>query len=124
VGAGANYSKKMTGHEYFNLRRNFHDIKNRLVPIFPFGRRKHARRIVEDCSVRCASKKWICPGKVLDISEGGVKVDMEVRPEITQNIELFMTDESGLQLKKKAVVVWYIRKSPPETGAIASLKYI
>ena len=81
-------------------------------------RRKHEREKVTDCHVNCLSSKWSCESEALDISEGGMRLDMEEVPAIGDEIELHMTCESGRALNRKAVVVWFIKKSPPQIGSM------
>ena len=89
-----------------------------------FFRRKHKREKISECFVECSSGRWNCNGQTLDISEGGMRVEMEEVPDMNEEIELFMRCESGRQLNKRAVVVWFIKKVPPEVGSLVGLKFI
>lgn len=89
-----------------------------------FNRRKHERIPVVDCTVRCSSGNWACTGQVVNLSEGGMRVDMEEVPAMHAELDLSMTCESGRRLNRKAVVVWFIKKVPPEVGAMVGLQFI
>lgn len=89
-----------------------------------FSRRKHEREKVTDCTFECSSEDWSCNGYVVNLSDGGMKVDLEDVPVMNREIEIFMACESGKKLNKRAVVAWFIEKTKPETGAVAGLKFI
>lgn len=88
-----------------------------------FFKRKFEREIVKDCVVDCSSSGWTCSGQTVDLSEGGMRLEMEIIPNIHEKVELYMNCESGRQLNKKAIVVWFIKKERPEEGAIVGLKF-
>jgi len=52
-----------------------------------------------------------------------VGLDIDEIPDTKDEIVLYMTDEKGREMKKKAVIVWFIRKTPPEIGAMVGVKF-
>ena len=99
-------------------------VFNRKGAAMIFNRRKHERIPVVDCMVQCSFGKRACTGQVLNLSEGGMRVDMEEVPAMHAEVSLSMTCENGRELNRKAVVVWFIKKVPPEVGAMVGLKFI
>jgi hypothetical protein len=89
-----------------------------------FNRRKHERALVKDYTVTCDSRSGSYAGQVMDISEGGMRVEMERVPAMHEKIILHMTDDNGLESTRKAVVVWFIVKTPPDVGAIVGIQFI
>jgi hypothetical protein len=88
-----------------------------------FNRRKHEREVVKDCEVDFMTNRWNCRGQVLDISDGGMRVDIDMVPEMHEEVQVSATLQGGRKLNKRAVVVWFLKKIPPETGAMVGLKY-
>jgi len=89
-----------------------------------FNRRKATRETISrECRVDCPKGNWSCSGKVLNMSQGGVGLDIDEIPDTKDEIVLYMTDEKGREMKKKAVIVWFIRKTPPEIGAMVGVKF-
>ncbi|MFH1490292.1 MAG: PilZ domain-containing protein [Pseudomonadota bacterium] len=89
-----------------------------------FKRRKFERETVTDCIVEFVPSGWKCHGEVHDISEAGMRVDIDQTPEMNEEAQLRMTCGSGRSLNKKAIVIWFIKKVPPEVGAMVGMKFI
>lgn len=88
--------------------------------------RKYKREKLENCEARLSTAEWSGIAQVIDISEGGMKIDIQETPYIKMHEEarLNVTLTSGQKLDKQAVVVWYMEKMTPETGSIIGLKFI
>lgn len=89
-----------------------------------FNRRTHEREVVTDCAIVFSTAGWKSYGYVQDISEGGMKVDIEEVPNMHEEVTISMTCDTGKKLDRKAMVIWLIKKTPPEVGALVGLKYI
>jgi c-di-GMP-binding flagellar brake protein YcgR len=89
-----------------------------------FRRRRFERIKLEDCVVECYCLGMTYQAKVADISEGGMKIDIEEPFNIHQEIELHMTCRDGKELRRRAAVVWFLEKTFPETGAFVGLRFI
>ena len=89
-----------------------------------FNRRKHERSTVEGQVVTCTSGRGSSAGRVMDVSEGGMRVDMDRVPAMHEEIQVHMTRDDGHESTRKAVVIWFIEKTPPGGGAIAGLQFI
>ncbi len=89
-----------------------------------FRRRKFERIKLEDCVVDCHCLGMNYQAKVVDLSEGGMKIDIEETFNIHQEMDLVMTCEEGRELKRKAIVVWFLEKIYPEKGAFVGLKFV
>ena len=89
-----------------------------------FRRRKFERIKLENCVVDCYCLGMKYQAKVVDLSDGGMKLDIEESFNIHQEMELVMTCEDGSELKRRAAVVWFLEKIYPETGAFVGLKFI
>jgi len=88
------------------------------------NRRKHERIAVKECIVEGYSMRWTCNGQVMDISDGGMRIDLDGVPEMHEEVQLYMTCVNGRELTRKAIVVWFIKKIPPEVGAMVGLQFI
>ena len=89
-----------------------------------FNRRKNKRKIVKGATVECDSKHFSCDGKVLNISDGGIALDIAGVPTGHEEFDLKIRYKNGKKLKKKAVVVWFIRKNAPDVGATVGMKFL
>ncbi|MFH1489239.1 MAG: PilZ domain-containing protein [Pseudomonadota bacterium] len=89
-----------------------------------FKRRKFERETVTDCTVEFVTSRWKSYGEVLDISEAGMRVYIDRTPEMHEAVQLNMTCGSGRSLNKKAIVIWFIKKVPPEVGAMVGMKFM
>ena len=78
---------------------------------------------MKDWTVFCVNGKWSSNGKVLDVSEGGMSVDMDHVPEMKQPVILHIRNGKK-ELTREAVVVWYIKHVPPAAGAMVGLQYM
>ena len=87
-----------------------------------FERRKNKRKKVEDRLVNCICSGSKFKAKVVDISEDGMKIDIKEPLGMDQEIDLFMEYEDGKELRRKAIVVWFMRKSHP-AGSRVGLKF-
>ena len=65
---------------------------------------------VTDRFVQCRWSGSEHRAKVIDISEGGLKIDIEEPLMMNQEIELSMEDDGGKSVNRKAVVVWFVWK--------------
>jgi len=89
-----------------------------------FNRRKHKRKNIESAKVECDSKHLSCEGKILNISDVGVALDIAGVPTGHEEFNLTIRYKNGKKLKQKAVVVWFIRKNAPDVGATVGMKFI
>jgi len=90
-----------------------------------FKNRKHPREAVSrECRVEGLSGTWAGKGKVLNISENGMGLELDEELQSKEKLRLYMTDESGEEMEKKAVIVWYINKIPPDKGTTLGLKFV
>lgn len=89
-----------------------------------FRRRKHKREQVTDCLIEGYSQEGAFDGKVVDLSDGGMKVNLAEVPDMTSPLTVYMTCASGRDIKKNAVVAWFVENMPPETGVLVGLKFI
>jgi len=63
---------------------------------------------VTDRFVQCRWSGSEYRARVIDISEGGLKIDIEEPLKMNQEIELVMEDDGGGSVVRKAVVVWFV----------------
>lgn len=90
-----------------------------------FSRRKQQRETVStECKVVCPVGKWSTNGTILNISEGGVGLELEQLPTTKDEVILFMTDEKGKEITRKANIAWFIYKTPPDSGATVGLNFM
>ena len=89
-----------------------------------FNRRKHKRKKIEGATVECESKHLSCVGTVLNVSDGGIALDIAGVPAGHEEFDLKITCKNGKKLKQKAVVIWFIRKNAPDVGATVGMKFI
>ena len=61
---------------------------------------------------------------VIGISELGMEIDIAEPPDLDGEIDLTMICENGKKLRKRANVVWFLKKIHPETGTFVGLKFI
>lgn len=88
-------------------------------------KRKHKRKnVLKYCAVECPSGKWSCKGKVRDISQGGMGVEILKIPDIKDKITLYMLGEDGGELIKKGIVAWFKRIPSPRVGSMMGLQFI
>jgi tetratricopeptide (TPR) repeat protein len=88
-----------------------------------FRRKKFERREPEVHVVDVVVSGSRHRAKVLDISEGGMKIEVEESLRINQEVDLLMTSEDGKELRRRASVVWFTLKSNPARSRVG-LKYI
>ncbi|MBN1106972.1 MAG: PilZ domain-containing protein [Deltaproteobacteria bacterium] len=88
-------------------------------------RRKHERKPVEPlyCSVESLSGGWCCGGKIKDMSEGGMGLEMLKVPTLRDEMVLYMIEEGGTQSVKKAFVAWARQKAPPGVSTLVGLQF-
>jgi tetratricopeptide (TPR) repeat protein len=77
------------------------------------GRKRRERRAfkrmeVTDRFVQCRWSGSEYQARLIDISEGGLKIDIEEPLQMNQEIELLMEDDWGKPVNRKAVVVWFV----------------
>ena len=89
-----------------------------------FNRRNNKRKNVKGATVECESKHLSCFGKILNISNSGIAIDIAGVPTGHEEFDLTIKYKNGKKLKQKAVVVWFIRKIAPDVGATVGMKYI
>jgi len=90
-----------------------------------FSKRKQKRETVSrECRLVCPLGKWSTTGTVINISEGGVGLEVQQLPTTKDEVILFITDENGKEISKKAIVAWFIHKIPPDPGATVGLNFI
>ncbi|MFC1821385.1 PilZ domain-containing protein [Thermodesulfobacteriota bacterium] len=89
-----------------------------------FNRRKFKRKNAKDATVECESRHLSCVGKILNISDGGIALDIAGVPTGHEEFDLTIKFKNGKKLKQKAVVVWFIRKNAPDIGATVGMRYI
>jgi hypothetical protein len=89
-----------------------------------FNRRKNKRKQLKGAAVECESKHLSCVGKVLNISDRGIALDIAGVPTGHEEFDLKIKYKNGKKLKQKAVVVWFIRKNAPDVGATVGMRYI
>jgi hypothetical protein len=89
-----------------------------------FNRRRYKRKNIKGATVECDSKHLSCDGKVLNIADGGVALDIAGVPAGHEEFDLTIKYKNGKKLKKKAVVVWFIRKNAPDVGATVGMRFI
>lgn len=63
---------------------------------------------VTDRFVQCRWSGVEYRARVIDISEGGLKIDIEEPLKMNQEIELVIEDDGGRSVVRKAVVVWFV----------------
>ncbi len=63
---------------------------------------------VTDRFVQCRWSGSEHRARVIDISEGGLKIDIEAPLEMNQEIELLMEDDGGRPVNRRAAVVWFV----------------
>jgi hypothetical protein len=91
--------------------------------MFP-KKRKHKRDMITGtCRVESPQGMWSCEGRVINISEGGMGIDIERVPGFNEEILVYMRDAGGRELSKRGVVAWFINKTPPEEGAMLGVKF-
>ena len=88
-----------------------------------FQRRKQTR-LIKDGEVLVCTRKWSGNAKVLDISEGGMRIDIEESADLYEEVTLDMIFEDGGQLSRSANIIWYVEKTAPQKGAILGLKFL
>ncbi|MEW6667435.1 MAG: PilZ domain-containing protein [Thermodesulfobacteriota bacterium] len=87
-------------------------------------RRRHQREPVEQyCSIECSSEGWFCGGKIRDISEGGMRVDMLKVPDVKSELLLYTIESEQRQSVRKAIVAWVMVRAAPWVGASAGLQF-
>lgn len=88
-------------------------------------RRKHKREsVIKACRVESSSGKWSCDGRVLNVSEGGIGLDIEMVTYPKDQVVVYMTGDDGKELIRTGLVAWFISKTPPEEGATIGLKFL
>ena len=87
-------------------------------------RREQIREPISDCEVHVSSWQWTKKAKVLDISEGGMKIDIEESADLYEEVTLNMICEDGRKLSRDAIVIWLIDKVTPQKGAFIGLKFL
>jgi len=92
--------------------------------VISFKRRKFRRLKVINCVVNCIDSDKEYQAEVIDLSERGMKIDIEEPLVLYLKVNLFMTCEDGKELEKKAEVVWFIKKTYPEKGIYTGLRFI
>jgi c-di-GMP-binding flagellar brake protein YcgR len=89
------------------------------------NRRKHEREpVLRYCAIECSLQRWSCRGKIRDISDGGIGVEVLKAPDIRDEIKLYMFDEKGRQLVKDAVVAWCSKNAAPGLGSMVGLQFV
>ena len=81
------------------------------------------RTKVVNCIVNCIDSDKEFQAEVIDISKQGMKIDIKESLVPNRKVNLFMTCEDGKELEKKAEVVWFIKKTYPEKGTYAGLRF-
>jgi tetratricopeptide (TPR) repeat protein len=71
-------------------------------------RRTSKRMEVTDRFVQCRWSGSEHRARVIDISEGGLKIDIEAPLTMNQEIELLLEDDGGSSVNRKALVVWFV----------------
>ena len=97
---------------------------DRIKKLIFFKRRKSKRVKVINCIVNCIGSDEEYQAEVLDLSEQGMKIDIEEPLVLCLKVNLFMTCEDGKELEKKAEIVWFVKKTYPENGIYAGLRFI
>lgn len=88
------------------------------------NRRKYEREpVAQYCSVECSSEGWCCGGKIKDISEGGMRIEMLKVPGVRAEMVLYRIDEGERQSVRKAVVAWVRERTAPEVRAMVGLQF-
>jgi hypothetical protein len=87
-------------------------------------RRTHEREAVAQyCSVECSAEGWSCGGKIKDISEGGMGLEMLKVPKVRDEMMLYMIEERERPSIKKAVVAWVRERTSPDVRALVGLQF-
>ncbi|MFH1487878.1 MAG: PilZ domain-containing protein [Pseudomonadota bacterium] len=90
-----------------------------------FKNRKHSRESVSgECRVESVSGNWAGKGRVLNISDSGMGLELDEELQTREKLTLYMTGDSGEEMQKKAVIAWYINKIPPDKGTTLGLKFV
>jgi hypothetical protein len=76
------------------------------------------------CSVECPSEQWSCSGRVRDVSDGGMGVQVLAEPGMKEEINLYMLDEEGQELVRRGVVAWSRKQAFPRVGAVVGLRLV
>lgn len=88
-----------------------------------FNRRKHPRKVSEKfCTVSALSGRWTCIGKLVNISESGIQIDIDEEPAVKSELLVQLEENEG-ELIKKAIVIWMIKKPSPEKGVTVGLEF-
>jgi hypothetical protein len=90
----------------------------------PRDRRKYKRRkSLRPCSVECLRRKWSCSGYVLNISKGGVGLDVLKACRVADELSFSMVDRRGKEFSRKGVVVWARKRPFPDSGSLVGLRF-
>ena len=90
-----------------------------------FGKRRTQARetVTRECRVECPSSQWSCRGTITNISEGGAGIVLDETPPTRGEIVVSMADTGGRTLNRKGKVMWFIDRTPPETGTTIGVKF-
>ena len=90
-----------------------------------FNRRRHSRKKIEKfCTVSSPSGDWTCIGKMLNVSELGIQIELDERPEVKSELMVHVDEGNECESIKKAIVIWMIKKPSPEVGSTVGLEFI
>lgn len=53
-----------------------------------------------------------------------MKIDSEEVPIMHDEVDLYVTYGNGQELKRRGKVVWFIKKAPPEVGALVGVQFL
>jgi len=84
-----------------------------------FWRRKFKRQKIKGCTIKYFTDDWEGSCKVIDISDGGMKVDFDSIPDKNSELRVVLPNNSI----KRAKIVWYFEKIAPEIGATVGLQF-
>ena len=88
-------------------------------------RRKHRReQLSRYCSVECPSEQWSCSGRIRDVSDGGMRLQVLAEPRMADAVNLYMLDDEGQELVRQGVVAWSRKQAFPRVGAVVGLRFV
>lgn len=89
-----------------------------------FDRRNHLREESDNGEVHITAKNFSCTAGVINLSDGGVKIETEKVPPKFERLRIIISSDNRQKAYKEGIVVWFVDKDAPDFGFFVGIKFL